>query len=157
MVVKGQNWTYKWRVLKMIPLVTTLLPILGNVIDKIIPNTAEREKAKAELALKLAENETELLKLFTQIDQGQIDINKEEAKSSSLFVAGWRPFVGWVSGIGCAWAFVGKPIADWAIAVSGHAIVTPVLNTGELMSLLLGLLGMGALRSFEKVKGVASK
>jgi|SRR6185436_9910439 len=141
----------------MIPLVTTLLPILGNVLDKIIPNTAERERAKAELALKLAENETELLKLFTQIDQSQIEVNKEEAKSSSLFVSGWRPFIGWTCGAGVSWAFVLKPIADWGIAASGHVVTTPILQTGELMSLLLGLLGMGALRSFEKVKGVANK
>lgn len=139
----------------MIPVLASLLPILGKVLDKIIPNTAEREKAKAELALKLAENETELLKLFTQIDTGQIEINKEEAKSSSLFVAGWRPFVGWTCGFGCAWAFVLKPLADWALAAAHSTVTTPILNTGELMSLLLGLLGMGAIRSFEKVKGVA--
>lgn len=139
----------------MLPIIATLLPMLTSVIDKIIPNVAEREKAKAELALKLAEQETELLKLFTQIDQGQIDINKEEAKSSSLFVAGWRPYVGWVCGFGCSWAFVLKPIADWALAVAHSTVTTPVLNTAELMSLLLGLLGMGAIRSFEKVKGVA--
>lgn len=141
----------------MLPLVTILLPILGNVLDKIIPNTAEREKAKAELALKMTENETELLKLFTQIDSGQIEINKEEAKSSSFFVAGWRPAVGWLSAFGVGWAFVFKPIADWILAVSHSSVVTPALNTGELMSLLLGLLGMGAIRSFEKVKGVAAK
>lgn len=141
----------------MVPLIASLLPIIGSVLDKVIPNTAEREKAKLELQLKLAENETELLKLFTQIDTGQIEINKEEAKSSSLFVSGWRPCVGWVSAFGCAWAFVLKPVADWALAAAHSTVTTPVLNTGELMSLLLGLLGMGAIRSFEKVKGVAAK
>lgn len=139
----------------MIPLVTSLLPILGSVIDKIIPNKAEQERAKAELALKLAENETELLKLFTASDQGQIEINKEEAKSSSLFVSGWRPFVGWTCGVGCAWAYILKPIADWILAAAGSTVKPPELQTGELMSLLLGLLGMGALRTYEKFKGVA--
>jgi hypothetical protein len=141
----------------MLPIIASLIPIIGSVLDKIIPNAAEREKAKLEIELKLAENETELLKLFSEIDKSQIEVNQEEAKSTSLFVSGWRPFIGWVSGIGVAWAFVFKPLADWILAASGSTIITPTLNTGELMSLLLGLLGMGALRSFEKVKGVASK
>lgn len=142
----------------MIPvLLTALLPIFGKVLEKVVPDVAEREKLKLELQLKIEENETELIKAFNSVDQAQIAVNQEEAKSASLFVSGWRPFIGWVSGIGVAWAFVFKPLADWILAASGSTIITPTLNTGELMSLLLGLLGMGALRSFEKVKGVASK
>lgn len=145
----------------MIPVIASLIPILGSVLDKVIPNTAERERAKAEIALKLAENETTLVKLFAEQDKGQLEINKEEAKSNSLFVAGWRPFVGWTCGIGCAWAYVLKPIADWFIALLSRFIPelvgfnTPILSTGELMSLLLGLLGMGTLRTYEKFKGVS--
>ena len=139
----------------MIPVLASLLPILGNVLDKIIPNTAERERAKTELALKLAENETEILKLFAAQDQGQIEINKEEAKSNSLFVSGWRPAVGWICAFGCAWAFILKPILDWGVAAAGSTVALPVFQTGELMSLLLGLLGMGTLRTYEKFKGVA--
>lgn len=139
----------------MIPLIASLLPTLVSVIDKVIPNVAEREKAKAELALKLAENETELVKLFAAQDQGQIQINTEEAKSNSLFVSGWRPFVGWICASGCAWAFVLKPILDWGVKVAGSTATLPELQTGELMSLLLGLLGMGTLRTYEKFKGVA--
>lgn len=139
----------------MIPIIASLIPLLGSVLDKVIPNTAEREKVKAEIALKLAENETELVKLFAAQDQGQIEINKEEAKSNSLFVSGWRPAVGWISAFGCAWAFILKPILDWGVAVAGSTVVLPELQTGELMSLLLGLLGMGTLRTYEKFKGVA--
>jgi hypothetical protein len=129
--------------------------MVGSVLDKVIPNTAEREKAKLEIQLKLAENETNLVKLFAAQDQGQIEINKEEAKSASVFVSGWRPFVGWVCGIGCAWAFILKPVLDWAVTVAGVATKLPELQTGEMMSLLLGLLGMGTLRTYEKFKGVA--
>lgn len=139
----------------MLPLIASLIPTLASVIDKVIPNVAERERAKAELALKLAENETELVKLFAAQDQGQIEINKEEAKSNSLFVSGWRPAVGWVCTFGCAWAFIIKPVLDWGIAVAGRTVTLPVFQTGELMSLLLGLLGMGTLRTYEKFKGVA--
>src|SRR6185369_15326105 len=132
----------------MIPLITTLLPILGNVIDKIIPNTAEREKAKAELALKLAENETELLKLFTQIDQGQIDINKEEAKSSSLFVAGARPFIMWVCASAFAWTYVLQPFLVFISFAVNHPVTNlPSLSMGEIMPVLLGVLGLGSLRT----------
>lgn len=141
----------------MLPILSAILPIIGSVLEKVIPNKAEAERAKIEIQLKLAENETELLKLFTEIDKGQLEINKEEAKSSSLFVSGWRPYIGWVCGFGVSWAYVLKPVFDWILVVAGSNANTPSLQTGELMSLLLGLLGMGALRSFEKVKNVASK
>jgi len=139
----------------MIPIIASLIPLLGSVLDKVIPNTAERERVKAEITLKLAENETELVKLFAAQDQGQIEINKEEAKSNSLFVSGWRPAVGWICAFGCAWAFILKPVLDWGVAAAGSTVALPVFQTGELMSLLLGLLGMGTLRTYEKFKGVA--
>jgi len=139
----------------MLPIIASLIPLLGSVLEKVIPNTAEREKIKAEIALKLAENETELVKLFAAQDQGQIEINKEEAKSNSLFVSGWRPAIGWICAFGCAWAFILKPILDWGVILAGSLVKLPELQTGELMSLLLGLLGMGTLRTYEKFKGVA--
>lgn len=147
----------------MLPIIASLLPILGSVIDKVIPNTAERERAKAEIQLKLAEQELEFAKLLSANDQGQIEINKEEAKSNSLFVSGWRPFVGWTCAVGVAWAFVLKPFLDWFVSLLSRfyptlvGFTSPVLNTGELMSLLLGLLGMGGFRMMEKKWGVANK
>lgn len=147
----------------MLPIIASLLPILGSVIDKVIPNTAERERAKAEIQLKLAEQELEFAKLLSANDQGQIEINKEEAKSHSLFVSGWRPFVGWTCAVGVAWAFVLKPFLDWFVSLLSRfyptlvGFTSPVLNTGELMSLLLGLLGMGGFRMMEKKWGVATK
>lgn len=147
----------------MIPLIASLLPILGNVLDKVLPNTAEREKVKLELQAKLVEQELELAKLLSANDQGQIEINKEEAKSNSLFVSGWRPFVGWTCAVGVAWAFVVKPFLDWIVSLLARfypvlqGFASPELNTGELMSLLLGLLGMGGFRMMEKKWGVANK
>jgi hypothetical protein len=137
-------------------LIGVLAPILGKVLDRI-PNPAEREKVRLEVELQLRAQEAELIKLFAANDIGQLEVNKTEAASSSLFVAGWRPFVGWTCGAGVAWTFVLKPLADWALAIWAPHVVTPVLQSGELMSLLLGMLGMGAIRSYEKVKGVASK
>lgn len=135
-------------------LLALVSPILGKVLDKI-PDAGEREKVRLEFELKLREQEAALLTLFTQNDQGQIDVNKVEAASSNLFVSGWRPAVGWVCAFGVAWAFVLQPGLDWLLAIVKPGVTTPQINAGELMSLLLGMLGMGAIRSFEKVRGVS--
>lgn len=147
----------------MIPaLISLLSPIVGKIIDKI-PNNEEREKAKLLVELELAKIDQSLLQSLIEVDKSQAAINQEEAKSNKLFVSGWRPYVGWVCGAGVSWAFVMKPIMDWAIAFAARfhpelvGFETPVLNTGELMSMLLGLLGLGGLRTFEKYKGVAKK
>lgn len=138
----------------MIPLIASLIPLVGNVLDKVLPNTAEREKAKAEIALRLAENETELLKLFAEIDKGQLEINKVEAANSSLFVAGWRPFIGWSSGLGVVYALLVRPIFQDILAAAHSTVVLPHLDTSVLMGLVSTLLGMGTLRMVEKLKGV---
>jgi hypothetical protein len=140
----------------MFPLFDILSPVLNKVLS-YIPNPLEKAKAEMEFKQHLADQEQEILKAFIAQDQGQIEVNKVEAASSSMFVAGWRPFVGWVCGFGVAWAFVLKPMLDWLLAIVSPGITTPVIASGDLLSLLLGLLGMGAIRSFEKVKGVASK
>jgi len=137
-------------------LLGSISPILDKVLD-FIPNPVERAKAKLDFELKMKEQEHELMKLLIAQDMGQAEVNKVEAASSSLFVAGWRPFVGWVCGFGVAWAFVLKPLLDWLLAIIKPGITTPVIASGDLLSLLIGMLGMGAIRSFEKYKGVASK
>lgn len=141
-------------------MLTALLGIVSPIVSKIldhIPNKDERAQARLVFELQMAENETKLIEIFSKIDEKQADINIEEAKSSSLFVSGWRPAVGWLCVTGMAWAFVLKPILDWTLAVVGSDVISPEIASGELTSLLMGLLGMGALRSYEKIKGVASK
>lgn len=129
------------------PLIDLIAPVLDKVLS-FIPNPVEREKVRAEQM-------AELLKVLAQADESQAEINKVEAGSSSLFVSGWRPFVGWVCATGVAWTFVLQPICDWFLAIYKPGIVTPVLETGQLLSLLLGLLGMGAMRSFDKFNGTS--
>lgn len=139
-------------------MLTALLGTLAPVLDKVlsfIPNPVERAKAEAQMKSDLLSQETELLKLFAQADLGQMEINKIEAANPSLFVSGWRPFVGWICGFGVAWTFVLQPIADWVLSIYAPKVVTPVLDSSQLMSLLLGLLGMGAMRSFDKLKGTS--
>lgn len=86
----------------------------------------------------------------------QINVNNTEAQSKSMFVAGWRPFIGWVGGAGVAWAFVLGPMAGFTAGLFGWHGSLPVLDSGQLMDLVLAMLGIGGLRTFEKTKGVAS-
>jgi len=107
---------------------------VGNVFDKLFTSDEERANAEAVMAK---------IRQQPQILQGEI--NKLEAQHRSVFVAGWRPFIGWVCGVGLAWHYVGAPILSWFIPAP------PVLTgTGDLINLLLALLGMAGLRSFEK-------
>ena len=105
---------------------------------------------------------TELAKIdlaLQQLEQasrdGQIAINKTEAAHKSIFVAGWRPFIGWVCGVAIAYAFIGQPIIEWAVNIYGLEIETPKIDSGSLFQLVLAMLGMAGLRTFEKQKGVS--
>ncbi|MCK5604275.1 hypothetical protein KAR91_20470 [Candidatus Pacearchaeota archaeon] len=91
------------------------------------------------------------------IAKGQADINMIDAQSGNMFQAGWRPAIGWTCAIGVFYHFIGYPFILWVIAVLGIEVVAPTLNTQGLMSLVMGMLGMGAMRSWEKHKGVQGK
>ena len=84
---------------------------------------------------------------------GQIEVNKVEAASTNWFVAGWRPFIGWVSGFGVAWTFVLGPFAEFLARLAGWTGAMPTLDVGQLMVLVTSMLGLGVLRSYDKVKG----
>ena len=76
--------------------------------------------------------------------------------SRNIFVAGWRPFIGWTCGISLAWTYVGIPIAQFALAQAGQLhVILPTVDMSEMMPVLLGMLGLGGLRTFEKFKGVS--
>ncbi len=131
-----------------------LAPVLGKVLDRI-PNPVEREKVRLEMEAQIRAQEIELVKLMAQADGSQAEINKVEAGSSNLFVSGWRPAVGWICALGMGWTFVFQPFLDWGLAIWKPGVVTPALDSSQLMSLLFGLLGMGAMRSYDKLKGTA--
>lgn len=138
-------------------MITALLGILSPIVDKVfsfIPNPIEREKAKLEYEAQIRAQEAALMQAFMEADKGQVEVNKVEAASPNMFVAGWRPFVGWVCASGFAWAFVVKPFLDWTLAACHSSVVTPTLDTAQLSQLLMGMLGMGAIRSYEKLRGV---
>ena len=140
----------------MIPgLIALLSPLVGKVIDRI-PNSHEREKAKLQFEVELAKIDQTILTSLVEIDKAQAAINVEEAKHSNIFVAGWRPFIGWVCGAGFAWLVLAQPVLVFAFAASGHSVKDlPVLDSSMIMAMCSGMLGLGGLRSFEKYKGVA--
>lgn len=136
---------------------TIAAPIL-KIIDKVIPDKAAAQAAKDQLTAMAAQGQLqEEMAELASVTSAQSDIDKTEAGSASIFVSGWRPFVGWVCGAGFAGIFVVFPLLTWVTALFGRAVAFPTLDSGTLMTLLLGLLGMGALRTVDKVKGVATK
>ena len=95
--------------------------------------------------------------LKTQVQRAniaQIDVNKEQAKHPSIFVAGARPAIMWICAFGLAWQFVLQPVAVWVLAITNSDMVLPVIQTEGLMTLTLSLLGLGSMRTAEKWKGV---
>ena len=124
-----------------------IIPLIGSIIDKAIPDKTAADKAKAEIAMMQAKGELDLM-------LGQIDINKSEAQHSSVFVAGWRPFIGWVCGLALAYEYLMLPLFSWLSLNAGWQ-QPPHLVMDGMMELVLAMLGVAGLRTFEKYKGVA--
>lgn len=137
----------------MIPILTLLLPVISSVLGKIIPDPGKAAEVNAELQKALIERQGEIDKAIAEAARAQAEVNLEEAKSSSMFVAGWRPFVGWVCGIGCAYSFIAQPMLTWVSGWFG-GVPLPALDMTQLMPLILGMLGLGGLRTMEKIQGV---
>ena len=133
----------------MLPILSAALPILDKVLDRVIPDEAERAKAKLEMQAELVKNEHD-------IQLAQIELNKAEAQHRSIYVAGWRPFIGYVCGVAFLYHFVLQPVLIFAIAVTGYTMPTlPDFEMDTLLTVLAGLLGLGGLRSLEKIKKVS--
>lgn len=117
--------------------------LAGTVIGKIWPDKSEQEKQQLTAAV--------------MVVQGQLDINKAEAGNPSMFVSGWRPAIGWICGLSCGWNWVGIPIAKIMLAWAHSPIQIAPADLSEMFPILLGMLGLGGLRSIEKINGVAAK
>jgi len=133
----------------MIGLASLVGPIVNKFVDRI-PDGNERARAKESL-------ERELVDAANSVMLAQTEINKAEAAHKSIFVAGWRPFIGWVCGVGIAWSMVVQPVAQWAMIAWGDGTELPTIDTSYLMELVTAMLGMSGLRTFEKMRGVASR
>jgi len=134
--------------------VTAVLDIGGKLIDRLWPNPAERDAAKLALYKAQQEGQFKEQEQVFQLAKAQIEVNKEEAASTSLFVSGWRPAVGWTCVAGLGYSFFGLPILSWGSLNFGW-VTPPPLDMGTLLTLLLGMLGLGGLRTKEKIEGVA--
>jgi len=117
--------------------------LVNTAINKIWPDKTEAEKQQLAAAV--------------MVVQGQIDTNKVEAANPNVFVSGWRPFIGWVCGAACAWNWIGLPIAAMALKIYQVDISLAPANLTEMLPVLMGMLGLGGLRTIEKINGVASK
>lgn len=144
------------------PLIDAIFGAIDGPLDKILgrffPSADDRQKAKLEIQAELLKQEGALQAKVLELQAAQIDVNKEEAKSASLFVAGWRPAVGWVCVFAMAWQYVLQPMLTWGFAVyhanGGQTFpALPTLETSQMYAVLFGLLGLGGLRTVEKLKG----
>ena len=102
---------------------------------------------------KIAEINIKLVELENLGMQAQSRINEVEAANTNVFVSGWRPFIGWICGFGLGTKFIFIPIGVWVCSLLDITPVVPIIETGELMTLILGMLGLGGLRTFEKFTG----
>lgn len=117
--------------------------LANTAIGKIWPDKSEAEKQQLAAAVMLV--------------QGQLAVNAEEAKSPNVFVSGARPFIMWVCGMAYAWNWIGLPVAKVGLALAGITLAISPADLSEMMPLLLGMLGLGGLRTIEKINGVASR
>ena len=132
----------------MIPALAAVLgPAIGTLIDRLIPDKAEAERAKAEM-------ERTLIDAANQVNLEQIRTNQMEAQHRSLWVAGWRPAIGWACSVGFAWAFIGQPVAVWISAIAAPGMTLPALDTAPLLEMTFAMLGLAGMRSWEKSRGL---
>lgn len=117
--------------------------LANTVINKIWPDKSEQEKQQLAAAV--------------MVIQGQLDINKAEASNPSVFVSGWRPAIGWVCGAACAWNWIGLPMMKAAMLAAGHPMAMAPADISEMLPILIGMLGLGGLRTAEKINGVAAR
>lgn len=129
-----------------------------KLIDKIIPDPAERDRAKLALMQAQQNGDLEMLRVEQAPLFAQVDLNKIEAASGSLFIGGWRPAVGWICAGAVAWHFVLADLFSFMLSTAGFTIpAMPELDIQELLGLLMAMLGIGTMRTAEKFKGVAAK
>ena len=127
---------------------TALIGPVTSLLDKFIEDKDQKAKLAHELSTMAEKHAQELAK-------GQLEINKAEAAHKSIFVAGWRPFIGWTCGVALAWHFVIAPFIMFFSAYFGLDMpALPDFDMGSLLTVLMGMLGLGGLRTFEKYKGI---
>lgn len=126
-------------------------PVTG-IVEELVVDKDKRNEIK----LKIEELADKADERFHQELMGQIEVNKVEAQHASVFVSGWRPFIGWTSGVGIAYTFVLAPFVEAVARLSGYAGDMPVPDAAQLMALVTAMLGVGAMRSYDKKQGTSA-
>lgn len=124
--------------------ITAALDIGGKLIERIFPDPAQRDAARLEL-----------LRLQQAGELAQIAVNTEEARNPSVWVSGWRPGMGWICVVACAWNWVGLPVVRLAGELTGHPVTLSPADLSEMLPVLMGMLGLGTLRTVERINGKA--
>lgn len=130
--------------------ITALLNVGESVISRIWPDPHVRGEQMLKLEDIAHKKGMAALEAEIQVLTGQMQINSTEAKHKSIFVAGWRPFVGWVGGVGLCYAAILEPLMRFAASLYGYTGDFPILDTTITLQVLMGMLGIGAMRSFDK-------
>lgn len=132
-----------------------LIPAVTGILDKILPDPAQAADAKIKVLEMAQRGELALLDADMKLAMGQMEVNKVEA-GTDLFRGGWRPATGWACVFGLVYQFLLQPILPWAVALFGVTVPPlPAIDNETLMVLLAGMLGLGGMRSFERVRGKA--
>lgn len=140
---------------------------IGSVIDavgKVADSLITTDKERLEMAIEQRKLDLEEKRIDQATDLAQVEVNKIEAASTSVFVAGWRPAIGWIGAAAMAYQFLLYPLCLWAWTylqgtgwIPAELKPPPVLDADQLWVILSGILGIAGMRSFEKTKGVAAK
>ena len=138
-----------------LPVIDGVFNVGMKLIERFFPDPKAADEAKLKLLEMQQTGYLAGLASETELAKGQLSVNAVEAASSSLFVAGWRPFIGWTCGAAFAYKFVLAPFAVLVLTAMGNPISLPVLDFTEMSTILLGMLGLGGMRTVEKIKGVA--
>lgn len=125
--------------------------LVGKVIDRVWPDPAQKAQAALELAKMQQEAEFKELDANLQVAIAQIQTNTAEAQSGDKFASRWRPFIGWTCGMAFCWNYIGLSVARFVMTASGHPVELSPADMSEMMPVLLGMLGLGGLRTYEKV------
>lgn len=136
-------------------MLAALIPLIGTIVEKVIPDPQAAADAKLRVMELAQKGELAVLDADLKLALGQLEVNKAEA-TTDMFRGGWRPAVGWVCVVGLAYQFVLQPVLPWLVALFGAQVPPlPAIDNETLVVLLTGMLGLGGLRTLERVKGKA--
>jgi hypothetical protein len=122
-------------------MIDKLIQPVSDILDKFVADKDLKTKLSHEL-------EREIISL----NKAQLEVNKVEAKHSNIFVSGWRPFIGWCCGLSLAYHFIIEPVVQYILIVNGINFETPEFDFSQLSTIVMAMLGMSGLRTYEKIK-----